>query len=131
MFRKLIARYLLKRRGVVVVGEAVSGDEALNRVEELKPDIMILDVNMPDQSCATVWAAIREHLPTTRIYLCSAHSDRIPPEIASSVEADGVLRKSSLGSDLMKMVQTELRKKLYRHGLFLPAGSNGQGGKCL
>jgi two-component system invasion response regulator UvrY len=111
MFRKLIARYLLKRRGIVVVGEAVSGDEALSQAKELKPDIVVLDVNMPDQSCAAVCIAIREERPETRIYLCSAHSDRVLHEIASSVEANGAIRKSSLKSDLLKMIRAELRKK--------------------
>jgi DNA-binding NarL/FixJ family response regulator len=111
MFRKLIARYLLKRRGIVVAGEAVSGEEAVSQAKELKPDIVVLDVSMPDESCATVCAAIREDRPETGIYLCSAHSDRVLHEIASSVEADGAVRKSFLRSDLLKMIRAELRKK--------------------
>ncbi len=108
MYRKLIARYLAKRRGVVVVGEAVSGDEALRQTADLKPDIVILDVSMPDQSCAKVCRTIRQQSPATKIYLCSAHSDGVLYEIASTVKAKGVLRKSLLRSDLLNMLEDEM-----------------------
>ncbi len=107
MYRKLIARYLQKRRGIVVVGEAGSGEEAITRASELKPDIVLLDVSLPDQSCDKVCGTIRKQLPNSRIYLCSAHSDGVLHEIGSSVKADGVLRKSVLRTDLLKMLDKE------------------------
>ena len=111
MFRKLIARYLLKRRGVEVVGEAESGDGALRQAAELKPNIVILDVSLPDRSCESVCAALKTQLPDIRIYLCSAHSDGVLHEMASSVEADGFLRKSLLRTDLLRMLEAELKEE--------------------
>ena len=108
MFRRLIARYLQKRHGIVIVGEAVSGDDAVRKAAELRPDIAILDVSMPDQTCEKVCGAVREQSPKTKIYLCSAHSDGVLHEIAASVEAHGVLRKSLLRTDLLKMLEKEM-----------------------
>ncbi len=111
MFRKLVGRYILEHSGVDVVGEAVSGTEALRLAGELKPDVVILDVNMPDLSCESVCTTLRKELPGTRIYLCSAHPDRTLQGIVSLVKANGILRKDSLKADLLVMIRDELGKE--------------------
>jgi len=110
MFRKLIGRYLEKYPEVVVVGEALDADGAIRKSKEFAPDIVILDVNMPGQGETTACAAIKEASPRTRVYVCSAHSDRVLKEIAIAANADGSIRKSTLSSDLAKIIRLELQK---------------------
>jgi two-component system response regulator NreC len=107
MFRKLIAQYLLKLPEVVVVGDAVDGSEAVQMAKNLQPDIVLLDVSMPHQPANTASRAIKTAAHGTKVYLCSAHSDKILTDMAALAEADGVVRKSSLKSDLLAIIRPE------------------------
>jgi two-component system response regulator NreC len=111
IFRKLIAQYLQKQPGVVVVGDAVDGEEAVRKAKELLPDIVLLDISMPKQPSATATSDIKKASPGTNVYLCSAHSDETLHEIAAISHANGFARKSSLKADLLEIVQSELQKK--------------------
>jgi DNA-binding NarL/FixJ family response regulator len=109
MFRKLITRYLQKNAGVIVVGEAHDGDEAVSQAEELKPDIVLLDVDMPNQGGPMACVAIKKSMPEIRVYYCSAHSDTLLSQLAKGTIADGVVRKSMLKEDLARIVAEEER----------------------
>jgi len=61
--------------GIEVVGEASSGDEALRLVEELRPDILVLDVVMPGVDGVETTRLLRERHPDLRILALSAYHD--------------------------------------------------------
>ena len=111
MFRKLIERYLQNQPDVLVVGKAIDGAEAVTKAKELQPDVVFLDVDMPDQVTSTTCTAIRQTVPAAKIYLCSAHADPTLKEIAFSTNADGIVRKSSLRGDLLKIIRAESKRK--------------------
>jgi DNA-binding NarL/FixJ family response regulator len=111
VFRRLIAQYLSKQAGVEVVGDAVDGDEVVHKARDLKPNIVLLDVSMPKQPASTAAGAIKKVSPDTKVYLCSAHSDETLQDFASVAQADGIVRKSSLKSDLLRVVDSELHNK--------------------
>jgi DNA-binding NarL/FixJ family response regulator len=111
IFRRLIVTCLEKYSEIVLVGEAIGGEEAIRKSEELLPDVVILDISMPDHRGSEVCAAIKRVAPGTKVYLCSAHSDRVLDEMASLANADGTVRKSSLKDDLRKMIHKESQVK--------------------
>ncbi len=81
-----------------VVGEASSGDEALQQVIELKPDVVILDLSMPGINGFDAAAAIRNAVPFIKIIIFSMHDI---PTTARAVGADAFVAKSAGGKELI------------------------------
>ncbi|RPI34264.1 MAG: DNA-binding response regulator [Chloroflexota bacterium] len=74
---RLGIRRLLERTGdICVVGEASNGIEALELVEKLSPDILLLDMEMPELDGSQVAAQLKAMASPVRILALSAHDDR-------------------------------------------------------
>jgi two-component system chemotaxis response regulator CheY len=69
--RKMVSDALTKG-GHEVVGEAGNGVEAIARFQELKPDLMTLDITMPEKDGLTALAEIVAADPSARVVMCSA-----------------------------------------------------------
>ena len=69
--RKMVSDALAKG-GHEVVGEAGNGVEAIQRFQELKPDLMTLDITMPEKDGLTALAEIVAADPSARVVMCSA-----------------------------------------------------------
>jgi two-component system chemotaxis response regulator CheY len=69
--RKMVSDALAKG-GHEVVGEASNGVEAIARFEELKPDLMTLDITMPEKDGLSALADIMGADPSARVVMCSA-----------------------------------------------------------
>ena len=70
--RRLVRTALRFRGGFEVVGEARTGAEAIAIASELRPDIVVLDLGLPDIAGRDVLARVREQSPTTRVVVLSA-----------------------------------------------------------
>jgi DNA-binding NarL/FixJ family response regulator len=75
-----------------VCGEAMDGQQAIEKVRELGPDIVLLDLCMPAMNGFEAAAAIRRLAPSTKIIFLSMHEI---PTIAKEVGADGFVSKSA------------------------------------
>jgi DNA-binding response OmpR family regulator len=96
------ARAMLESEGFVVVGEAEDGATALDAVETLRPDIVVLDVQLPDMSGFDVCAALEQsngHRPD--IILVSSRDVSDYGELVSSSCACGFVAKGDLSGDLV------------------------------
>jgi two-component system chemotaxis response regulator CheY len=69
--RKMVSD-ALAQGGHEVVGEAANGDEAIVRFQELKPDVMTLDITMPEKDGLAALKEIVALDPTARVVMCSA-----------------------------------------------------------
>jgi two-component system response regulator NreC len=67
---------LEKQENLEVVGEADNGRKALQMALEKKPDVVVMDVSMPDLNGIEATVQITERLPTTRVIALSMHSDK-------------------------------------------------------
>jgi DNA-binding NarL/FixJ family response regulator len=86
-----------------IVGEAANGIEAIERSAELQPDVVVLDIAMPEMDGLTALPTIREQCPDARIVMHSAFAERAVAENAASLGANGYLEK---GSDLGVIIAT-------------------------
>jgi DNA-binding NarL/FixJ family response regulator len=85
---------LLTHNGFDVVGQAGSGAEALEGVAELKPDLVLLDLSMPDMDGLTALPALRERSPDTEVVVLTASEDESNLLGAIRAGAAGYLLKS-------------------------------------
>jgi two-component system, chemotaxis family, chemotaxis protein CheY len=72
IFMRRMLRDVLKGAGFEVVGEAQTGAEAVDRYRELKPDLVTMDIIMPDMGGIDAVRAIVQEHPEAKILMCSA-----------------------------------------------------------
>jgi two-component system, NarL family, response regulator NreC len=114
-------RLLLEREpDFVVVGEAGDGRAATEAVEQHSPDVVVLDIAMPNLNGIEAAARITASHPKTAIIILSMHSDETYVLRALRVGARGYLLKDSAESDLIAAVRTVMKGRTF----FSPAISN-------
>src|SRR5579859_2522219 len=74
--RKGIGTWLAESETVEVVGEAVNGIEAVQKVKELSPDVVLMDVDMPKMGGLEATRQIRKDFPNTRVLILSMHTSK-------------------------------------------------------
>jgi two-component system, NarL family, response regulator DegU len=94
LLRSGIRRELERSAGdLEIVGEAVSGDEALDQAESLRPDLLILDVNMPGRRAVDVLQEVKQNQPDCRVLILSAYGDAATIFGMLKAGADGYVLK--------------------------------------
>ncbi len=91
---------------IQVIGEAQDGNEALARVDELHPDVVLMDIAMPGMNGIEATRQIRERYSDTRVLILSQYND--PQYILPLLRAgaSGYILKDALGTDLVTAVRT-------------------------
>lgn len=72
MFMRGVLRGILEQNGYEVAGEAENGVEAIEKYQELKPDLVTMDITMPDMTGLVAVKAIKEIDSDAKIIMCSA-----------------------------------------------------------
>ena len=89
---------------IAVVGEASTGITAVQLAKETKPDVIVMDLSMPDLGGLEASAEILKELPNTRILILSMHSDQAYVRKAFEIGAKGYLLKNAIEVDLTRAV---------------------------
>ena len=94
------ARGLLERQGVAVVGVASSGIEAVRKVEELRPDVVLLDIGLGEQSGFDVAEQLHRdrRLAPSRIILISTRAEQDYADLIADSPAIGFVAKTGLSA---------------------------------
>jgi DNA-binding NarL/FixJ family response regulator len=85
---------LLMEPDIVVIGEASSGEQALELVHALSPDIVLMDVEMPGMDGITATAALHANTPDGAVVMMSIHDDAITRARAQAAGAVAFVEKS-------------------------------------
>jgi DNA-binding NarL/FixJ family response regulator len=116
-------RLLLQaQKDIRVVGEAENGREAVSRVLEAGPDIVLMDITMPELNGIEAARQILAEQPTVKIIVLSVHSDSEHVYQVFQAGAQGYLLKESAGTEVVRAVysvhggQRYLSKKLAEAG---------------
>ena len=71
-FMRMMLKDILSKNGYDVVGEAANGNEAVQKFNELKPDLITLDITMPEMDGIQALKKIKETDPSAKCVMCSA-----------------------------------------------------------
>lgn len=71
-FMRMMLKDILTKNGHEVIGEAENGSSGYNKYMELKPDLVTLDITMPEMSGIDCLKKIRESDPSAKVIMCSA-----------------------------------------------------------
>ena len=76
LLREGIRNFLSLEPDFEIIGEASNGEEAVTKAEALKPDVMLLDINMPKANGIEVASRLKERCPEVRILALTIHDDQ-------------------------------------------------------
>jgi CheY-like chemotaxis protein len=96
-----VARSLLEREGVAVVGVAATASDALQRIGELRPQIVLLDIDLGGDSGFEVARRIAKADPT-KVILISTHAEDDFAELIAESPAAGFISKSELSAQAIQ-----------------------------
>jgi DNA-binding NarL/FixJ family response regulator len=104
---------LAAQDGFEVVGEADSGEEAVARVPDLAPDVVLVDLSLPGMNGIETARALKRRLPRTRFVALSMHED--PEYVQGFLEAggSGYVPKSSVETQLVDAILAVSRGEYY------------------
>jgi DNA-binding NarL/FixJ family response regulator len=97
-------RVFLERRGFTICGEAGDGVDAIEKAQELKPDVILLDVAMPRMNGTEAAPVLKSRLPKTQIILFTMFSDSMSQTLMSALGVNAVVRKADGLSKLLERV---------------------------
>jgi two-component system, NarL family, sensor kinase len=113
MLRRGVRNTLQTEPDLEICGEAVDGQDTVDKVKELRPDLVILDINMPMLNGLAAVRQILRHRPETKVVVFSVHnSDQTVHEI-SAAGAHGFISKGKDAQELLRVVRDVLKEKTH------------------
>lgn len=106
VIRKTVRAILEAHPRLEVVGEVEDGVRAVEEAEKLKPDVVVLNVSMPQMSGLEAAREIKTKVPESVIVILSSHADARLIEDAKRVGARAYVAKTKAGRDLVKAILT-------------------------
>lgn len=116
-FRQWARSKLESQKQFELVGEATGAVEAIQKTQELRPDLIVLDVVLPDINGIEAARQICRLVPSTKILFLSRHADEDIAQCALSVGAKGYVVKSDAERDFLPALE-----KVLRGGEFVSSG---------
>jgi DNA-binding NarL/FixJ family response regulator len=105
-----IIRDFLHRASFVVCGEAADGVEAIEQAKRLKPDLIVIDLAMPEMNGVEAASVISREMPNVTIVALTMHGEHFGPALAAAVGVKAVVSKSDGLNKLVECVKALLSR---------------------
>ena len=113
MVRELLAALLAREPDVAVVGEAANGREAIDMAQKLRPDLLVLDVGLPEIDGIEVARRLRTSQPGLKLLALSIYGEERFVQAMLNAGANGYLLKTSAVTELVQAIRAVMQGKLY------------------
>jgi len=104
--RKGLASCLASHPNLQIVGEAADGQEALNKAKQISPDIVVMDIDMPQMDGLAVTEVLRKELPNVKVLIMSMHRHTEYVLRILQSGARGYVLKDATPEELVKAIET-------------------------
>lgn len=104
LFREGLVNLISESEEIEVIGEAENGQEAINRVKELKPDVVLMDIGIPVLNGIEATQIIKNDFPQVKIIAISMHSDKHYIKRMLTEGASGFLFKNCSYNQLIEAI---------------------------
>ena len=105
MVRRGLVAYLEEEPDLELVGEAADGEEAVQLCEQLRPDVILMDLVMPELGGADATRSIRKRWPQVQVIALTSFQDKELVQEALQAGAISYLLKNVSGSDLVEAIR--------------------------
>lgn len=112
-FRNFITSTLRKQPHLQVIGEAQDGPEAVQAVQALQPDLVLLDIGLPTLNGIEAGRRIRKAAPNTKIVFLTQESSRDTVDAAFNLGASGYVVKGQAGEELIMAIHSVMQGKQF------------------
>ncbi|MCC6698422.1 MAG: response regulator transcription factor [Candidatus Hydrogenedentes bacterium] len=116
IFREGLRSLIERQADLEVVGDAETGRVAVKKALQLKPDVVIMDIAMPDMNGIEATHQIRAQLPDTKVIALSMHSDKRFVSGMLHAGALGYLLKANAFDEVVQATRTVMNNKHYVSG---------------
>jgi DNA-binding NarL/FixJ family response regulator len=104
---------LSKAQDIEIIGESSDSRSAVDLAVKLKPDVIIMDLSMPEMSGFKVTQQILQRLPDMKVLALSMHSDRWNVQRALNTGMSGYLLKNCTSDELSTAIRTVFADSIY------------------
>jgi two-component system, NarL family, response regulator len=111
LIREGIAALVSGHPDILIVGEAADGREAVAQFDRLKPDVVLLDIQMPDMSGLDALEVIKAQHPSARVIILTTYDGDHLANRAITAGAQAYILKSSVRRDLVETIRAVYRGK--------------------
>lgn len=105
LIREGIAALIANQRDIALVAEASSGREAVEKFRAARPDVTLMDLQMPEMGGIDAITAIRGEFPTARIIVLTTYEGDVLAERALKAGAQAYVLKGLVGRDLIETIR--------------------------
>ena len=120
MFRQGLKKIFDQNPGYTIIGEASNGVELMQLLKEKTPDLVLLDISMPQLQGLEAAKEIKKRYPKVKILILTMHKSNEYLNYALSIGADGYLLKEDADSELFSAIDTVRHHGVYISPLLSP-----------
>lgn len=124
LIREGIKQLLEFDGSIEVIAEASNGIECLDKLENILPDVLLLDINMPEKNGIEVLQELKSKKSTVKVLILTVHNELEYLLKAVDIGVDGYILKDSESSELKKAIQFVRRGENYIQASLIPALNN-------
>lgn len=124
LMREGIKQLLEFDGSIKVIAEASNGIECLEKVKQFEPDVLLLDINMPEKNGLEVLEKLKSEKTKTKILILTVHNEIEYLIKAIDIGVDGYILKDSESAELKKAINTVFKGENYIQASLIPMLNN-------